>query len=488
MDASVIVVGAGPAGLMLAGELRLAGIDVIVLDRLARRTGESRGIGFTTRTMEIFDQRGLLPRFGDIETSNHGHFGGIPLDLATLGATHRAARTVPQSVTETVLEGRARELGADIRRGREVVGVRDLGDQVEVRVRGESGERTLTSRYVVGCDGGRSGVRKATGFDFPGTEATTELFLADIRGVDLEPRMVADRVTGGMVMTAHLGGGLHRIIVSEHGAPPQRRTGPPPFTEVADAWKRLTGIDISHAEPVWVSAFGDAARQVTEYRRGRVLLAGDAAHVHLPAGGQGMNTGIQDSVNLGWKLAAVLRGAAPTALLDTYHGERHEVGRRLLLNTRAQSLIILGGEDVQPLRGVLAELAQYEEVARHLAAKASGLDIRYDVGGGHPLLGARMPHLELDEAGRETSSTALLRAGRGVLLDLTDNPHLRRRAADWADRIDVVTARAKDLPRGSALQGVGGVLLRPDGHVAWIAPGSHFDLPTALERWFGPAR
>ncbi|MFF3378959.1 FAD-dependent monooxygenase [Streptomyces sp. NPDC002680] len=485
MDASVIVVGAGPAGLMLAGELRLAGVDVIVLDRLAERTGESRGIGFTTRTMEVFDQRGLLPRFGEIETGNHGHFGGIPLDLALLGAAHRAARTVPQSITETVLEGWARELGAGIRRGHEVVAVRNLGDRAEVRVREESGERTLSARYVVGCDGGRSQVRKATGFDFPGTEATTELFLADVRGVELEPRMVADRVVGGMVMTANLGGGLYRIIVSEHGAPPQRRDGPPPFGEVADAWKRLTGIDISHAEPVWVSAFGDAARQVTEYRRGRVLLAGDAAHVHLPAGGQGMNTGIQDSVNLGWKLAAVLRGTAPAELLDTYHGERHEVGRRLLLNTRAQSLLILGGTDVQPLRDVLAELVRYEEVARHLAAKASGLDIRYDVGGGtHPLLGARMPHLELGG----TSSTALLRAGRGVLLDLADNPHLRRRAADWADRIDIVTARPGELPRSGELQETGGVLIRPDGHVAWIAPGSHFDLATALERWFGPAR
>ncbi|MGK9462272.1 MULTISPECIES: FAD-dependent monooxygenase [unclassified Streptomyces] len=489
MDASVIVVGAGPSGLMLAGELRLAGIDVIVLERLPGRTGESRGIGFTARTMEVFDQRGLLPRFGDLETGTFAHFGGVPLDLGVLGPGHLAARNIPQSTTETVLEAWARDLGADIRRGREFLSLKDLGDSVEVRVRGASGERVLRSRYLVGCDGGRSGVRRAAGFDFPGTAATTELLLADIRGADIEQRMISDRVSGGMVMTADLGNGVHRIIISEHGAPPRRRTEPPAFTEVADAWKRLTGGDISHAEPVWVSAFGDAARQVTEYRRGRVILAGDSAHVHLPAGGQGMNTSIQDSVNLGWKLAAVLRGTAPAELLDTYHAERHEVGRRLLLNTRAQSLLILGGDEVQPLRGILAELTAYEDVARHLAAKAGGLDIRYDVGGGgHPLLGLRMPRLELDGPVRPTSSTALLRAGRGVLLDLEDNAHLRRRAAAWSDRIDIVTARPATVPEDGPLADTGGVLLRPDGHVAWAAPGSHHDLHTALTRWFGPAR
>ncbi|MER8073222.1 FAD-dependent monooxygenase [Streptomyces sp. NPDC094034] len=490
MDASVIVVGAGPAGLMLAGELRLAGIDVVVLDRLPRRTGESRGIGLTPRTVEVLDQRGLLPRFGDIEMSGLGHFGGIPLDFGVLGGGDRAARTVPQSATESVLESWATELGADIRRDHEFTGLTDHGDRVEAQVRGPGGRQVLSSRYLVGCDGGRSAVRKAAGFDFPGTPATTELLLADVRGIDLAPRMVADRVTDGMVMTARLGGGVHRVIVAERGAPPQRRTGPPAFAEVADAWKRLTGIDISHGEPVWLSAFGDATRQVTEYRRGRVLLAGDSAHIHLPAGGQGMNTSVQDSVNLGWKLAAVLRGTVGPALLDTYHTERHEVGRRLLANTRAQSLLILGSEEVQPLRDLLTELTGYEEVARHFAAKAAGLDIRYDVGSGtNPLLGLRLPRLELSRDTTVTSSTELLRAGRGVLLDLADTPKLRRRAAPWADRVDVVTAAARGAASpGGAPDGASAVLLRPDGHIAWIAPGSHHDLPMALERWFGPAR
>ncbi|MFJ3883274.1 FAD-dependent monooxygenase [Streptomyces sp. NPDC090077] len=487
MDAPVIVVGAGPAGMMLAGELRLAGVAVVVLERLERRTGESRGLGFTTRTLETFDQRGLLARFGEIERSTLGHFGGLPLDFGVLDGACQAAKTVPQSVTETHLEEWAASLGADIRRGHQVLSVRDDGEGVDVEVRGPDGTHTLRAGWLVGCDGGRSTVRKAAGFDFPGSAATMEMYLADIKGIELKPRMIGETLPGGMVMVGPLPGGTTRIVVCERGTPPRRRESPPSFDEVAAAWQRLTGEDISAAEPVWVSAFGDAARQVTEYRRGRVLLAGDAAHIHLPAGGQGMNTGIQDAVNLGWKLASVVLGRAPLALLDTYHGERHPVGRRLLMNTRAQGLLFLRGAEVQPLRDSLRELMEYEDVRRHLAAMVTGLEITYDVGrGSHPLLGRRMPDLELTTADGPTSSTALLRPARGVLLDLTDNPRLRQRAAAWAERVDTVTAR----PRGAASRADGlhdttALLIRPDGYVAWAAPGTHHDLPMALERWFG---
>ncbi|MFE1790004.1 FAD-dependent monooxygenase [Streptomyces sp. NPDC059525] len=484
MDAPVIVVGAGPAGLMLAGELRLAGVAVVVLERLERRTGESRGLGFTTRTLETFDQRGILARFGDIERSTLGHFGGLPLDFGVLDGACQAAKTVPQSVTETHLEVWAADLGADIRRGHEVLSVHDDGEGVDVEVRGPGGTHTLRASWLVGCDGGRSTVRKAAGFDFPGTPATMEMFLADIRGIELKPRMIGETLPGGMVMVGPLPGGTTRIVVCERGRPPRRRESAPSFDEVAAAWQRLTGDDISAAEPVWVSAFGDAARQVTEYRRGRVLLAGDAAHIHLPAGGQGMNTGIQDAFNLGWKLASVVHGRAPLSLLDTYHTERHAVGRRLLMNTRAQGLLFLSGAEVQPLRDSLKELMAYEDVARHLAAMVTGLEITYEVGRGtHPLLGRRMPHLELAGADGPTSSTELLRPGRGVLLDLADNPRLRGRAAPWAERVDTVTAR----PRGTAegLHDTTALLIRPDGYVAWAAPGSHHDLPMALDRWFG---
>jgi bifunctional hydroxylase/dehydrase len=475
---------------MLAGELRLAGIDVMVLEKLTGRTGESRGIGLSTRSMEVFDQRGLLRRLGEYQnqTSNMGHFGGIPLDIGVLKPHHEAARTIPQSVTEQALEAWATELGARIRRGYEFLAYDDTGDGVTVTAAGPDGEAKITTRYLVGCDGGRSTVRQAAGFDFPGTTATTEMFLADMRGVELEPRMSGQQTSGGFVMVSKPSPGIHRIIVAERGAPPKRRTEAPEFAEVADLWKRLTGIDISHAEPVWVSAFGDGARQVTEYRRGRVLLAGDAAHVHMPAGGQGMNTSIQDSYNLGWKLALVLNGHAPESLLDSYHSERHEVGERLLANTRAQGLLILGGAEAQPLREALAELVAYPEVAAHMAAKVSGLDIRYDVGGGsNPVLGWRMPHLKLLVGTRMTSSTDLLRPGRGVLLDLTDNSALRDRARSWRDRVDIVTGRPQALAEDSPLTGTAAVLLRPDGHVAWAAPGSHKDLKSSLVRWFGPA-
>ncbi|MGA5193732.1 FAD-dependent monooxygenase [Streptomyces exfoliatus] len=490
MDASVIVAGAGPTGLALAAELRLAGVDVIVVERLAEPTGESRGLGFTIRTMEVFDQRGLLPRFGDMVTSNAGHFGGLPMDFGILGGNHQAAKSVPQHVTEAVLEEWATELGVDLRRGTELLALRDTGDGVEIDVRDPAGERqTLTARWLVGCDGGRSLVRKAIGSEFPGTAATLEMYLADIRGVDLEPQLIGKTYPGGMVMVGPLGDGVNRIIVCERGTPPQRRDAPPPYAQVAAAWERLTGIDISHAEPVWVSAFGDATRLVTEYRRGRVLLAGDAAHIHLPAGGQGMNTGIQDAVNLGWKLAAVVRGTAPEALLDTYHDERHPVGQRLMMNTRAQGLLFLGGPEIQPLRDVIGELLTHEEVARHLSGMVSGLEIRYDVGTGtNPLLGLRMPHLELVSDTAKTSSTALLHAGRGILLDLEDNAELRRRADGWTDRVDLVTAAPHGVDPDGPLAGVSAVLVRPDGHVAWVAPGSHHDLPMALGRWFGPSR
>jgi bifunctional hydroxylase/dehydrase len=473
---------------MAAAELRLAGVDVIVVERLERPTGQSRGLGFTARTMEVFDQRGLLPRFGTVDTSNQGHFGGIPIDFGVLDGAHQAAKTIPQSTTEAILEQWATELGVDIRRGMELCGLRDTGDGVEVTARGADGEQTLTAAWLVGCDGGRSTVRKLAGFDFPGTAATMEMFLADIRGVELEPRMIGETVPGGMVMVGPLPGGVTRIIVCERGNPPQRRSGPPEFAEVADAWKRLTGIDISHAEPVWVSSFGDATRQVTEYRRGRVLLAGDAAHIHLPAGGQGMNASIQDSVNLGWKLGAVVRGTAGTDLLDTYHSERHAVGKRLLMNTQAQGLLFLSGPEMQPLRDVFRELVAYPEVARHLAAMVSGLEIRYDVGtGAHPLLGMRLPKVGLRlPGGRHTTTADLLHPARGVLLDLADNPVLRARAAGWADRIDVVTATEDPDSRHALPDGTAAVLVRPDGYVAWAAPGSHHDLPMALRRWFGP--
>lgn len=495
MEASVIVVGAGPAGLTLAAELRLGGVDVLVLDKLAEPSGESRGLGFTARTMELFDQRGLLPRFGDFEVSALGHFAGLPLDYSVLEGAHFGARGIPQARIEAVLAEWATELGAIIWRGCEAVALADAGAGVDLEVRVPEGSRRLRGHYVVGCDGGRSTVRRAAGFDFPGTDATIEMFLADVAGCHLRARRIGERRSGGMVMSAPLEDGVDRIIVVERGTPPRRRTGPPCFGEVADAWERLTGEDIHGGTPLWVSTFTDAAHHVRQYRRGRVLLAGDAAHTHLPAGGQGLSVGVQDSMNLGWKLAGTVRGWAPSTLLDTYHSERHQIGARLLMNTKAQGFLYHSGAEVEPLRAVLAELMELPEVARHLAGMVSGLDIRYDVGpGAHPLLGRRVPKQELVGADRKFTTIDLLRQGRGVLVDLTGHPGLGRAAAAWSDRIETVTA---GLPAGSPLAGTAAMLIRPDGYVAWAestAPGPGRAAPdtgallTALHRWFGLPR
>jgi bifunctional hydroxylase/dehydrase len=484
MDTDVIIVGAGPTGLMLAGELRLAGVRVIVLERLAEPTGQSRGLGFTARAMEVLDQRGLLPRFGQLETSPLGHFGGVRFDYTVLPGAHFGARGIPQSQTEEVLEYRARELGADIRRGWAFGSlVSSDEDAVEITVQAPDGEPRLRAAYLVGCDGGHSAVRGAAGFEFPGTPASRLMYLADVVGADLRPRFLGERLPRGMVMAAPLRPGVDRIIVCEHGAEPVEQDGEPSFAEVADAWQRITGEDIHGADTEWVSSFTDATRQVTEYRRGRILLAGDAAHIHLPAGGQGMSTGLLDAVNLGWKLAGAVAGWAPPGLLDSYHGERHPAGARLLMNTRAQGMIFLGGEEAQPLRELLGELIGYDAVKQHLAGIVSGLDIRYEVGGGdHPLLGRRIPPIVLRGGEWRTSTTELLHPAQGVLLDIADDAAVRDIAAGWKDRVATATVVPADAEE--ALAGQAAVLVRPDGYVAWVG-SDPAELSAALHRWFG---
>ncbi|WP_031488013.1 FAD-dependent monooxygenase [Streptomyces bicolor] len=489
MDTDVIIVGAGPTGLMLAGELRLGGARVVVAELLDEPTGQSRGLGFTARAMEAFDQRGLLPRFGGLETSPLGHFGGVQFDYTTLEDAHFGARGIPQSQTEAVLEQWAGELGADIRRGWALTALTDHGDRVEVTLATPEGEQRLTAGWLVGCDGGHSVVRKAAGFDFPGTPATRGMYLADVVGCGLKPRFLGEKLPNGMVMAAPLAEGVDRIIVCPHGTPARDRSETVTFEEVAEAWQRITGEDISHGSAEWVSSFTDATRQVTEYRRGRVLLAGDAAHIHLPAGGQGLSTGVQDAVNLGWKLAAEVAGRAPEGLLDSYHAERHPVGERLLSNTRAQGMVFLGGEEADPLRELLTELLAYDDVKRHLAGSVSHLDIRYDLGtGSHPLLGRRLPPRALRTATGTTTTTAeLLHQAQGVLLDLADDAELRHAAEAWKDRVVTVTAsldvtESRTDPFGDATA----VLVRPDGYVAWTSTDGE-PATAALERWFGPA-
>ncbi|WP_186763067.1 FAD-dependent monooxygenase [Lentzea tibetensis] len=470
MDTDVIVVGAGPVGLLLAGELRLGGAEVVVVERLARPTTESRASTLHARTAEVFDQRGLLEPLGDPPRDAAGHFGGIPLDLGDLPSPHAGIWKVPQTRVEELLAQWAAGLGADIRRNHELTGLVQHDDHVEAHL---TSRVTLRASYVVGCDGERSAVRRLAGFAFPGAAASREMLRADVAGIDVPARRF-ERLPGGLAVSARRPDGVTRVMVHRYGEPPAVRTGEPAFAEVAERWAQVTGEDISGGTPLWVNAFDDTSRQAASYLDRRVFLAGDAAHVQMPVGGQALNLGLQDAANLGWKLAAAVAGHAPAALLDTYHHERHPVGQRVLTNIRAQAHVLLGAGEVGPVRSVLAELLRFEPVRAHLAGMISGLDVRYDAGpGDHPLVGMRVPPTEFADG---TSTTRLLRSGRGVLIDLADR---RTDISPWADRVLRAVARP---PAGSPLDDLTAVLLRPDGHVAWTG-GTEPE--KALRRWFG---
>jgi oxygenase len=457
-DTSVIVAGAGPVGLLLAGELRLGGAEVIVLERLAEPVTESRASVLHARTMELFDQRGLLDELGALPGLPMGHFGGIPLDL-TADTPYPGQWKLPQTRTEALLERWATRLGARVCRGRTVTGLTEKADCVEVEVSGPevSDVDILRADHVVGCDGEQSTVRRLAGFDFLGADAGRELIRADLTGIDI-PNRRFERHPHGVATAYRYPDGLTRVMVHEFGAGP--RTAEPGFADLTRAWSRVTGEDLSGATLVWLNAFGDARRQAAQYRKGRVLLAGDAAHQQLPTGGQALNLGLQDAANLGWKLAATLRGEVD--LLDSYHEERHPVGAHVLANIAAQAQLLFGDRNVEPVRTVLAELMAMEPVRAHLAEMISGLGIRYDMGpGDHPLLGTRMPY--------HHATFGLLRQARGVLLNTTG-------AEAWADRVRVAGG-VTGLPFGSAL-------IRPDGYLAWV-DGTRQELEAALHRWFG---
>jgi oxygenase/bifunctional oxygenase/reductase len=480
MDTQVLVVGAGPVGLMLAGELRLGGAEVIVLERLAVPTTESRASTLHARTMELFDQRGLLDRLDGPPNQRMGHFGGIPLDLGELATRYPGQWKVLQAEVEKLLAGWAVEQGADLRRAYELVGLWAGPNRVRVRVDGPSGPQELTAEYLVGCDGEQSTVRQLAGIELTGREPTRELFRADVAGIEIAERRF-QRLPNGLAIAGRLPSGATRVMVSEF-QPPTGRTSPATFEDVCKAWNRVTGEDISAGIPLWVNAFDNASKLAARYRDGRVLLAGDAAHLQLPSGGQAINLGLQDAANLGWKLAAELAGGAPAGLLDSYASERQLIGRRVLRNIEAQSLLLLGDSDIEPARAVLAELIGHPEVRDRLAGMISGLDVRY---GADPLLliGARMPHLELDLGRRSTSTTELLRSGCGLLLDFSGEPIRQAALRDWADgcalRVRMVSARRpEDAPVLDT------VLIRPDGYVAW--QGSRTEDPRpALRTWFG---
>ncbi|MGW5274286.1 rifampin monooxygenase [Streptomyces sp. NPDC004044] len=470
----VIVVGGGPTGLMLAGELRLAGVHVIVLEKLTEPTGESRGRGLHTRSVEMMDQRGLLDRFLAVSEKFQvgGFFGGIQKPWPDrLDTAHPYGLSTLQPVTERLLNERALELGTEIRRGCEVVGLSQDEDGVTVEL---ADGTHLRSRHLVGCDGGRSAVRKLLGVGFPGEPAKVETLLGDMEMVE-DPATVAAvvaevRKTQLRFGTIPNGDGTYRVIVPADGVAEDRATAPT-LEEFKQQLRAVAGTDFGVHSPRGLSRFGDATRQAERYRVGRVLLAGDAAHIHPPTGGQGLNLGVQDAFNLGWKLAAEVNGWAPEGLLDSYHDERHPVGARVLDNTRAQITLLGTDPGATALRELFSTLMDFEEVNRYVTGMITAVGVRYDFGEGHELLGRRMRDVEL----KQGRLYELVHGGRGLLLDGTG----RLSVEGWADRVDHVVDVSEELDAPA-------VLLRPDGHVAWVGD-DQADLLSRMPRWFGAA-
>ncbi|MFD9353396.1 rifampin monooxygenase [Streptomyces sp. NPDC060031] len=471
----VIVVGGGPTGLMLAAELRLHGVHVVVLDKLAEPTEQSRGRGLHARSVEVMDQRGLLDRFLAVSEKFQvgGLFGGIVKPWPERSDTaHAYGLSTLQPVTERLLGERALELGAEIRRGCEVVGLSQGEDGVTVEL--ADGTRSR-SRYLVGCDGGRSAVRKLLGVGFPGEPAKVETLLGDME-MSEDPATVAAvveevRKTQLRFGTIPNGDGTYRVVVPADGVAEERATEPT-FEEFQRQLRAVAGTDFGVHSPRWLSRFGDATRQAERYRVGRVLLAGDAAHIHPPTGGQGLNLGVQDAFNLGWKLAAEVNGWAPEGLLDSYHAERHPVGATVLDNTRAQITLLGTDPGATALRELLSKLMDFEEVNRYVTEMITAVGVRYDFGEGHELLGRRLRDVQL----KQGRLYELMHGGRGLLLDQTG----RLSVEGWTDRVDHVidvidTGEELDAPA---------VLLRPDGHVAWVGEDQQ-ELLGRLSTWFG---
>jgi 2-polyprenyl-6-methoxyphenol hydroxylase-like FAD-dependent oxidoreductase len=470
----VIVAGGGPTGVMLASELRLHGVDVLVLEKEAAPSGHARALGLHVRSIEVMDQRGLLERFLALgkQYPVGGFFAGITKPSPDrLDTAHPYILGIPQTLTERLLTEHATELGVEIRRGCELVGLSQDDHGVTVEL---ADGTQLRSRYLVGCDGGRSTVRKLLGVGFPGEPARREWLSGEVEAT-ASPEEVAAVVTEVRKTQRGFGvgpsgDGLYRVVVPADGVA-EDRSVPPTLEEVKQQLRVFAGTDFGVHSPRWLSRFGDATRLAERYRVGRVLLAGDAAHIHPPLGGQGLNLGIQDAFNLGWKLAAEVNGWAPEGLLDSYHTERHPVAADVLDNTRALVELTSLEPGPQAVRRLLAELMDFEEVNRYLIEKITAIGVRYDFGEGHELLGRRLRDVAL----KRERLYGLMHRGRGLLLDQTGLLSV----ADWADRVDHVVEVSEELE-------VPAVLLRPDGHVAWVGDDQH-DLLDHLPRWFGAA-
>jgi 3-(3-hydroxy-phenyl)propionate hydroxylase len=491
---AVVIAGGGPAGLVLAGELALAGVDAAIVERrTSQDLAGTRAGGLHSRTIEILDQRGIADRFlSEGQVVQVGQFAGVPLDISDFPTRHPYSLGLWQSDIERILAGWVAELPVTIHRGREVTGFAQDETGVDIEL---SGGETLRARYLAGCDGGRSLIRKAAGIEFPGWDPTTSSLIAEVEMAE-EPEL---GIRHDELGTHALGRREYEIrdgeVVYANSGPvgvmlteAQVGTTEPTLGDLRAAMIAVYGTDYGLHSPTWISRFTDMTRQAATYRKGRVLLAGDAAHVHSPDGAQGLQIGVQDAVNLGWKLAQVVNGTSPETLLDTYHAERHPVAARVLRTAMAHVALRRTDERTEALRETIAGLLETEEPRRRFAAMMFGLDIHYDLGEGHPLLGRRMPDLDLRTADGPLRVFTLLNGARPVLLNLGEPGGFD--PAPWADRVQLIDAEyagAWELPVLGAVAAPTAVLIRPDGYVAWAGGPADPGLADALTTWFGVA-
>jgi len=491
---AVVIAGGGSTGLMLAGELALAGVDVAIVERRPNQElSGARALGISSRTIEVFDQRGIADRFLSAgQIAQVTGFAVTRLDISDFPTRHNYGLGLRQKHIERILAGWVTELKVPILYGREITGFVQDGAGVIVTL---AGGESLRAQYLVGCDGGRSVIRKTAGIDFPGWDATTSNILAEVEMTEKPPYGV-HRSAAGMYAFGREEYEIKNgeIIYKEVGPigvmvtePNANATTEPTLSDLKELLIAACGTDYGVHSPTWISRFTDMTRQAATYRSGRVFLAGDAAHVHSPIGGLGLGTGVQDAVNLGWKLAQVIKGTSPDSLLDTYHAERHPVGARLLKITMAQ--VALHREDARTLavRDIVGELLRMDEVRRRIAAEMSGLGIQYNLGEGHPLLGRRMPDLDLVTANGPLRVFSLLHNARPVLLNFGEPGGFE--ITPWADRVQSIDGKYTgpwELPAIGAVTAPNAVLIRPDGYVAWVGDGTGLGLTDALTTWFGP--